>query len=96
MGVLDAIPGVSTAKLIGVGLAAALVAGSLVSTYTAMVTVPAAKRDARLIAQSEMLEKFKEASDEIASDAEKFRARRIACRAVGGVFDFATGDCRQD
>ena len=74
---------------------AAVITASLVLTYTNLVTVPAAKREAKTIAQSEMLEKFNEASDEIASDAEKFRARRLACRAAGGVFDFATGDCRQ-
>lgn len=93
---LDLIPGVSTLKMIGVGAASALVSASLVMAYTSLVTVPSAKREATKIAQSEMLEKFKDVSNEIASDAEKFRARRLACRAAGGVFDFATGDCRQD
>ncbi|WP_420406900.1 hypothetical protein [Hoeflea sp.] len=96
MSLLDLIPGVSTAKLVGVGLASALVSASLVSTYTSYVTVPAAERDAAKLAQSEMLERFNEVSNELASDAEKFRARRIACRAAGGVFAFDTGDCRQD
>ena len=68
---------------------------ALALAYTSVFTVPAAKREAAKIAQSQMLEKFKEASDEIASDAEKFRARRLACRAAGGVFDFSSGDCRQ-
>lgn len=84
-GILDAL------KMAG----AAVVTASLVLTYTDLVTVPAAKREAKRIAQSEMLENFNEASDEIASDAEKFRARRIACDAAGGVFNFATSDCRQ-
>lgn len=92
---LDLIPGASTIKTIAIGVASALVSASLVMTYTNLVTVPGAKREAAKIAQSEMLEKFKDASNEIASDAEKFRARRLACRAAGGVFDFATGDCRQ-
>ena len=92
---LDLIPGVSTLKMIGVGAASALVSASLVMAYTSLVTVPSANREATKIAQSEMLEKFKDVSNEIASEAEKFRARRLACRAAGGVFDFATGDCRQ-
>lgn len=93
---LGLIPGVSTLKMIGIGAASALVSASLVMAYTNLVTVPGAKREATKIAQSEMLEKFKDVSNEIASEAEKFRARRLACRAAGGVFDFATGDCRQD
>ena len=92
---LDMIPGVSTLKMIGVGIASALVSASLVMAYTSLVTVPSAKREAAKIAQSEMLEKFNEVSNELASDAEKFRLNRLACRAVDGVFDFATGDCRE-
>jgi hypothetical protein len=65
-------------------------------TYANIFVVPSAKREAAKVAQSEMIEKFKDASNELASDAEKFRANRLACGAAGGVFDFATGNCRQD
>ena len=92
---LDLIPGVSTLKMIGVGAASALVSASLVMAYTSLVTVPSAKREATKVAQAEMIEKFKEVSNELASDAEKFRANRLACRAVGGVFDFSSGDCKK-
>lgn len=95
MSLLGMIPGVSSAKLIGAGLASALVAVSLANAYTSLVTIPAVKREATKLAQAEMLENFNEVSNEIASDAERFRARRLACRAAGRLFDFATGDCRQ-
>ena len=90
------IPGVSTLKIIKIKLTSALIATSLVSAYTGFVIVPAARRDAAKLAQAEMLENFKEASNEIASDAEKFRANRLACRAAGGVFAFDTGNCRKE
>jgi predicted xylose isomerase-like sugar epimerase len=95
MGILDNIPFVSEIKLTAVGIAAALISGSLVASYMNLVTIPAAEKDAAQIAQSEMLEKFNEISNELADDAEKFRARRLACGAAGGVFDFATGNCRE-
>lgn len=93
---LDMIPGVSTLKLIGVGVAGSVIAASLTFTYVSFFTIPAAKQEAAQVATAKMLEKFNEVSDELASDAEKFRSRRIACRAAGGVFSFATGDCRKD
>tara|TARA_R110002110_G_scaffold37601_2_gene124022 strand:- start:2080 stop:2364 length:285 start_codon:yes stop_codon:yes gene_type:complete len=80
------------------GLAAAggaIVAVSLTVTYMTLFTIPAERQEAAKLATAEMLAKFNEASNELASDAEKFRARRLACSAADGVFDFATGDCRQ-
>ena len=90
------IPWWGNAKLIAAAIAGGAIAAVVMTAYTATFTIPAAKREAAKVAQSQMLEKFKEASNEIASDAEKFRANRLACRAAGRVFDFATGDCRQD
>jgi hypothetical protein len=95
MSLLDMIPGVSTLKLIGAGAAVAIATASLVLSYSFLVIVPAAEREAEAIAKAEMIEKFNEVKNELASDAEKFRFSRAACRAAGGVFDFATGDCRQ-
>jgi hypothetical protein len=65
-------------------------------TFSNLFVVPAAKLEAAKLAQAEMIEKFNEASNELASDAEKSRSRRLACRAAGGVFNFSTGDCRQN
>ncbi|MCY0146150.1 hypothetical protein OEG84_24995 [Hoeflea sp. G2-23] len=96
MGWSDLIPVVSTAKLIGAAVAGAFLATSLTFTYTTLFTVPAAKHEAAKIATAEMLTKFHEVSNELASDAEKFRANRIACRAAGRMFDFETGNCGQD
>lgn len=76
----------------GVGAVAGII---LAIAYTSIFTIPAAKREAAKVAQAEMIEKFKEVSNELASDAEKFRANRLACRAVGGVFDFSSGDCKK-
>lgn len=89
------IPWWGKAKLIVAALAGGLAGIVLATAWVSVFTIPAAKREAATVAQSEMLEKFKDASNELASDAEKFRLNRIACRAAGGVFDFATGNCRQ-
>jgi hypothetical protein len=96
MGILDKIPFVAEIKLVLVGLAAAIIGAAVVGVYGYFFVIPDAENTAKKIAQSEMLEKFKDASNELASDAEKFRANRLACGAAGGVFDFATGNCRQD
>ena len=85
----------SDIKAIAVGAASAFAGATLMFAYASIFIVPAERREANQIAKSDMIQKFKEASNEIASDAEKFRARRLACRAAGGVFDFSTGDCRQ-
>jgi hypothetical protein len=84
------------AKMIAAAVAGGFIAVSLTVTYMTFFTLPAAKQEAAKIATAEMLEKFKDVSNELASDAEKFRLNRLACGAVGGVFYFATGDCRQD
>ena len=89
------IPWFGNAKLIAAAVAGGAIAAVVMTAYTATFTIPAAKREAAKIAQAEMLQKFKDMSNELASDAEKFRINRIACRAVNGVFDFSTGDCRK-
>jgi hypothetical protein len=89
------IPWWGKAKLAVAAIVGSVAGGVLVITYVSVFTIPAAKKEAAKIAQAEMLEKFKEVSNELASDAEKFRANRLACRAVGGVFDFSSGDCKK-
>lgn len=90
------IPWLGNAKLIAAAVAGGLIASVVMTAYTATFTIPAAKREAAKVAVSQMLEKYKDISNELSSDAEKFRANRNACRAANRVFDFATGDCRQD
>ena len=89
------IPWWGKAKLAVAAIVGSVAGGVLIIAYMSVFTIPAAKKEAAKVAQAEMLEKFNEASNELASDAEKFRLNRIACRAAGGVFDFSTGDCRQ-
>lgn len=96
MNLIAMIPGVAELKTIGVGVAAGLISVAVVISYMTLFTIPAAKREAAKIAQSEMLEKFKDSSNELASDAEKYRLNRLACRAAGRLFDFKTGDCGQE
>lgn len=90
------LPWMGKAKMLAAAIAGGVAAVVLTIAWVSVFTIPAAKREAAVIAQSEMLEKFKDASNELASDAEKFRLNRIACRAAGGVFNFATGDCGQE
>lgn len=90
------IPWWGKAKLIVAAIVGSVAGGMLVFVYLSIFTIPAKEKAAAKVAQAEMLEKFNEASNELASDAEKFRLNRIACRSAGRVFDFSTGDCRQD
>lgn len=84
MSILDMIPGVSAVKMAGVGLAAALVSGSLVMAYTSLVTVPAAKRDAAALARAEAEQTFNLAVEELADEADKAVVRAGVCRSDGG------------
>lgn len=93
MGVLDLIPGVSTAKNIGVGLASALVSASLVSAYMSLVTVPSAKRDAVKIATAKLTETYNQAVEELSDEADKAVVRAGVCRNTGGRWLPGAGEC---
>jgi hypothetical protein len=93
MGVLDMIPGVSTIKMIGIGLGSALVAGSLVSAYTALVTVPAAEKDAAALARAEAEQTFELAVEELSNEADKALVRAGVCRSNGGRWLPGAGRC---
>jgi hypothetical protein len=93
MGVLGMIPGVSTLKMIGVGLASALVAGSLVSAYTALVTVPAAERVAAALARAEAERTYDLAVEELSDEVDKAVVRAGVCRSNGGRWLPGAGRC---
>jgi broad specificity polyphosphatase/5'/3'-nucleotidase SurE len=93
MSILSTISGTAGAVL--GALAGGAAAAAAVSLYFTFSVVPAAKEEARVIAEAKAKELTENAIGEVNDLAERARAMRRFCNDSGRVYDFGSNKCRE-
>ena len=73
-----------------------VVAIAAFSVWNALIDNPRMKHEVRVATEARMANRFFQAVGELTDDAAKARIRLRLCSQSGGVYDFGSGDCRQE
>lgn len=95
MSVLNLIPGVSTLKLAGVGIAAVAIGGAAAMAWAVFSYGPDQYAAGGREKAAELDAATLNAAKDLANAAEANRLARRVCLDTGGVFDFSAGQCQR-